>query len=153
MHTPAPARGREVFESMRPSSATTAQGSSALVGTTATKRKRGDEMDAAEAAKKAEKRNKNKFSRQNAAFGAETTSFLSKMKVLVVGLRGTGVEIIKNCLLQGVGSVVLFDPTPVAIADTGANFFLTAEDVGQPRDAVSRPRLQELHPDAKRVPL
>ena len=70
------------------------------------------------------------------------------MKLLVVGLRGTGVEIAKNCLLQGVSSLTLYDPKPVAIADTGANFFLGADDVGSARDAVCRPRLQELNPEA-----
>ena len=70
------------------------------------------------------------------------------MKLLVVGLRGTGVEIAKNCLLQGVSSLTLYDPKPVAISDTGANFFLGADDVGSARDAVCRPRLQELNPEA-----
>ena len=70
------------------------------------------------------------------------------MKLLVVGLRGTGIEIAKNCLLQGVSSLALYDPKAVAVADTGANFFLAAEDVGRPRDGVCRPRLQELNPDA-----
>ena len=40
----------------------------------------------------AEKRAANKFSRQNAALGAETTKFLREAKVLVVGLRGAGIE-------------------------------------------------------------
>ena len=49
---------------------------------------------------KAKKLQANKFSRQNAAMGSETTSYLSKMRLLVVGLRGTGVEVAKNGLLQ-----------------------------------------------------
>ena len=40
----------------------------------------------------AEKRAANKFSRQNAALGAETTKFLREAKVLIVGLRGAGIE-------------------------------------------------------------
>ena len=67
------------------------------------------DADAAARAKKAELRNKNKFSRQNAAFGAETTGFLSKMTLLVVGLRGTGVEVRrKNNLKRPACSVTLF---------------------------------------------
>ena len=57
----------------------------------------------------AEKRAANKFSRQNAALGAETTKFLREAKVLIVGLRGAGVETAKNCLLQGVGHLALYD--------------------------------------------
>ena len=41
------------------------------------------------------------------------TKFLRDMKLLVVGLRGTGVEIAKNCLLQGVSSLTLYDPKSV----------------------------------------
>mmetsp|Transcript_12120 Transcript_12120/g.36413 ORF Transcript_12120/g.36413 Transcript_12120/m.36413 type:complete len:1221 (+) Transcript_12120:148-3810(+) len=99
-------------------------------------------------AEAAEKLLANKFSRQNAALGAETTKFLRAAKVLIVGLRGAGVEIAKNCLLQGVGALTLYDPKPCAVADAGANFFISEADAGAPRDAVCRPRLQELNPDA-----
>lgn len=70
------------------------------------------------------------------------------MRLLVVGMRGVGVEVAKNCLLQGVCNLTIYDPSVVQIADTGANFFLAPEDVGRPRDVVCRPRLQELNPDA-----
>ena len=60
----------------------------------------------------------------------------------------TGVETAKNCLLQGVGHLALYDPKPCAEADRGANFFIGAPDVGRPRDQVCAPRLQELNPDA-----
>ena len=46
----------------------------------------------------AEKRAANKFSRQNAALGAETTKVLREAKVLIVGLRGAGIERRKNQL-------------------------------------------------------
>lgn len=101
-----------------------------------------------EQAHRAAKREANKFSRQNAALGAETTKYLGRMKLLVVGLRGCGVEVAKNCLLQGVSSLTIFDPTPCAVADAGSNFFIAVEDAGRPRDVVCRPRLQELNPDA-----
>ncbi|KAJ8604786.1 hypothetical protein CTAYLR_001047 [Chrysophaeum taylorii] len=95
-----------------------------------------------------EKRFSNRYSRQNAALGAETTKFLGRMRLVVVGMRGVGVEVAKNCLLQGVSKLTIYDPTPVGIADAGVNFFLSPEDVGRPRDVVCRPRLQELNPEA-----
>ncbi len=67
----------------------------------------------------------NLFSRQNAALGmlknssiasqlhtkrfvgAETTAKLIKMKVLIYGLRGVGVETAKNLALQGVGAITV----------------------------------------------
>ena len=49
----------------------------------------------------------NRFSRQNAALGAETTAKLTKMKVLIYGMKGTGIEIAKNLSLQGIGSITV----------------------------------------------
>ena len=100
---------------------------------------------------KEEQRKKNKYSRQNAALGAETTKYLSTMKLLIVGMRGVGVEMGKNCLLQGVGSLTIYDPTAITMKDVGSNFFLAPEDVGKPRDVACRPRLAELNPDASVV--
>jgi hypothetical protein len=39
--------------------------------------------------------------------GAETTARLTKMKVLIYGLRGAGVETCKNLALQGVGAITV----------------------------------------------
>eukprot|EP00598_Pedospumella_elongata_P010117 CAMPEP_0184988574 /NCGR_PEP_ID=MMETSP1098-20130426/24586_1 /TAXON_ID=89044 /ORGANISM="Spumella elongata, Strain CCAP 955/1" /LENGTH=1180 /DNA_ID=CAMNT_0027513359 /DNA_START=83 /DNA_END=3625 /DNA_ORIENTATION=+ len=88
----------------------------------------------------------NLFSRQNAALGAETTAKLTKMKVLVYGLRGIGVETCKNLALQGVGAITLVDPVLAEERDIGVNFFLSKADVGKPRAAVVAPKLKELNP-------
>ena len=39
--------------------------------------------------------------------GAETTAKLTKMKVLIYGLRGVGVETCKNLALQGAGAITV----------------------------------------------
>lgn len=88
----------------------------------------------------------NKFSRQNAALGAETTAKLIKMKVAVFGLRGVGIETCKNLTLQGVGGITLVDPKPVATKDIGVNFFFTTADIGKNRAEVCFPKLKELNP-------
>jgi ubiquitin-activating enzyme E1 len=49
----------------------------------------------------------NRFSRQNAALGAETTAKLIKMKILILGMRGVGVETAKNLALQGAGAITV----------------------------------------------
>lgn len=49
-------------------------------------------------------------------------------------------------ILAGVKSVGLLDHTPVAISDLGAQFYLTAGDVGKERALVSHPQLQSLNP-------
>lgn len=45
--------------------------------------------------------------------------------VLIVGMKGLGVEIAKNVVLAGVKSVTLHDDSPVVTSDLSAQFFLT----------------------------
>jgi len=90
----------------------------------------------------------NRFSRQNAAFGAETTAKLIKMRVIIYGLRGIGAETAKNLALQGAGGITLVDPSTVATQDLGVNFFYTEADVasGLSRASIFAPKLRELNP-------
>ena len=88
----------------------------------------------------------NKYSRQNATFGAETTAKLIKMKVIVFGLRGIGAETAKNLCLQGIGSITLVDMAPVSTQDLGLNFFFTRADLGSPRARAFAPKLRDLNP-------
>lgn len=88
----------------------------------------------------------NKFSRQNAAFGAEVTMKMTKMRALVVGCSGVAVEIVKNLVLQGLGGVTLIDKKAAKIQDLGTNFFLSEADVGKPLADVLVPKIQELNP-------
>ncbi len=55
----------------------------------------------------------NLYSRQIGTFGMETMSKLVQLKVLIVGLRGLGVETAKNLILAGPKSVTLYDPSIV----------------------------------------
>ena len=77
-----------------------------------------------------EKLDTNLYSRQIGTFGMETMGKLIKMKVLLVGMRGLGVEIAKNIILAGPKEVTIYDPTKVIINDLGANFYLQPSDVG-----------------------
>jgi len=86
------------------------------------------------------------YSRQLYVLGHEAMKRMGSSNVLIVGLRGVGVEIAKNIALAGVKSLTLFDPRPAALADLSAQFFLHPEDVGRPRDAVTIPRVAELNP-------
>ena len=90
----------------------------------------------------------NRFSRQNAALGAETTAKLIKMKIVIVGMRGVGVETAKNLALQGAGGITLVDPNPPSVGDLGLNFFLAPEDIhsGLSRAEITAPKLRELNP-------
>ena len=54
---------------------------------------------------------------------------LVKMKVLIVGMRGLGVETAKNLILAGPQSVSLYDPHPTRLCDLGSNFYCNEEHV------------------------
>eukprot|EP00607_Mallomonas_marina_P011049 CAMPEP_0182424776 /NCGR_PEP_ID=MMETSP1167-20130531/11039_1 /TAXON_ID=2988 /ORGANISM="Mallomonas Sp, Strain CCMP3275" /LENGTH=1346 /DNA_ID=CAMNT_0024604855 /DNA_START=37 /DNA_END=4077 /DNA_ORIENTATION=+ len=70
---------------------------------------------------------------------------LVSMKVIIVGLKGIGIETAKNLVLAGPGSVILSDDELTQKVDLGANFFLSESDVGSPRAAACASRLQELN--------
>jgi ubiquitin-activating enzyme E1 len=85
------------------------------------------------------------YSRQLYVLGHEAMKRMGSSNVLIVGLRGLGVEIAKNIALAGVKSLTLHDPQPVAISDLSSQFFLHESDVGQPRAEVTAPRVAELN--------
>src|SRR5271155_3576831 len=85
------------------------------------------------------------YSRQLYVLGHEAMKRMSASNVLIVGLKGLGVEIAKNIALAGVKSVTLHDPDPVAISDLSSQFFLHLEDIGKPRAEVTAPRVAELN--------
>ena len=91
--------------------------------------------------------NENLYSRQIGTFGIEMMQKLQKIKVLIMGCRGLGVETAKNLILTGPESVSIYDPTIVSIADLGANFYLKDSDVGnKTRAEASIDQLKELNP-------
>jgi ubiquitin-activating enzyme E1 len=89
----------------------------------------------------------NLYSRQIGTFGMETMGKLIKMKILIVGLRGLGVETAKNTILAGPHEVQLCDKELVSINDLAGNFYLTEADVGKKRrDEACVSQLAELNP-------
>ncbi|KAI5919792.1 hypothetical protein F4810DRAFT_685700 [Camillea tinctor] len=85
------------------------------------------------------------YSRQLYVLGHEAMKRMGASNVLIVGLKGLGVEIAKNIALAGVKSLTLHDPAPAAVADLSSQFFLHPEDIGKPRDVVTAPRVAELN--------
>ncbi|CEH13667.1 ubiquitin activating enzyme [Ceraceosorus bombacis] len=86
------------------------------------------------------------YSRQLYVLGHDAMKRMAVSNVLVVGLRGLGVEVAKNICLAGVKSVTLFDPNTVNIEDLSTQFFLRPEDVGKKSRAdATAPRLAELN--------
>lgn len=80
----------------------------------------------------------------------ETMGKLIKMNVLIVGMRGLGVETAKNLILAGPGSVDIYDPTVTRIEDLTSNFNLKEEHVGKvSRAEACIGQLRELNPYVK----
>ena len=92
----------------------------------------------------------NLYSRQIGTFGLETMGKLVKMKCLIIGMRGLGVETAKNLILAGPQRVDMYDPTQVSISDLGSNFYLTQAHVGTTTRAEgSNTQLCDLNPHCK----
>jgi len=85
------------------------------------------------------------YSRQLYVMGHEAMKKMMQSNVLVVGLRGLGVEVAKNLILAGVRSVTLHDSEPVSMDDLAAQFYLSEADIGKSRAQVSLPKLAELN--------
>ncbi|KAF8489101.1 ubiquitin activating enzyme [Gautieria morchelliformis] len=85
------------------------------------------------------------YSRQLYVLGHEAMKRMAASNVLVVGMKGLGVEIAKNIVLAGVKSVTIFDPEPVKLQDLGTQFFLRESDIGRSRGEATAPRLAELN--------
>jgi ubiquitin-activating enzyme E1 len=81
---------------------------------------------------------------------------LIKMKVLICGMRGLGIECAKDLVLAGPGAVTVYDPNICEESDLGLNFFLTPQDVSmkRTRGGASAEQLQKLNRlvDVKDVP-
>lgn len=51
--------------------------------------------------------------------------------ILVIRLKGTATETIKNIVLAGIGKLVIVDWEEVSAVDLGAGFFFRDEDIGK----------------------
>ena len=85
------------------------------------------------------------YSRQIIFLGMETMEKISQLKILIIGLRGLGVEIAKNIIVSGPNKVSIFDPNKVQINDLGSNFYLSEKDIGKRRDKSCIKKLQKLN--------
>lgn len=90
------------------------------------------------------------LSRQLGVYGKETMGKLANMKVLLIGMRGLGVEVAKNLILAGPKRVDILDPKKVHIRDLSANFYVKESDaLKHRRDRACVKRLAELNPYVK----
>ena len=89
------------------------------------------------------------YSRQIAAYGSNSMNKISKLKILIYGLRGLGIEISKNIILAGPERVTIFDDNKITIEDLGSNFYIEEENIGSKRDEISLIKLSKLNNHVK----
>lgn len=85
------------------------------------------------------------YSRQLYIFGHDAQKRMAETNVLIVGLKGLGVEIAKNTILAGVKSVGLLDEGKSELRDLGSQFYLTEASVGHGRASASHGQLSSLN--------
>ena len=76
-----------------------------------------------------EKIDQNLYSRQIFTYGKETMDKIVNMRILIIGLKGLGIEAAKNIILAGPKEVSISDKNICVINDLGSNFYLNENDV------------------------
>ena len=85
------------------------------------------------------------YSRSIFTYGLDTMKKLSTLKVFILGMRGLGIEVAKNIILNGCEEVSIYDQNIVKINDLGSNFYLSDDDVNKKRrDEACVDKLSEL---------
>lgn len=73
------------------------------------------------------------YSRQLCVIDLNTMTKLTKMKILILGMRGLGVEIAKNLILFGPQEVIIYDPNLIEINDLNSNFYINESMIKKTR--------------------
>ena len=97
-----------------------------------------------------DKINEEFYSSEIGTYGIETVEKLSKIKILIIGLRGLGMEIAKNLILSGPKEVYLYDKNNISLFDLGSGFYFSENQINKCfRDEGCLNKLSELNPYVK----
>jgi ubiquitin-activating enzyme E1 len=88
------------------------------------------------------------YSRQLYAIGKDTMTSIINAKLLIINLDPLAVEICKNIILCGVGSITLADNNTISEKDYN-NYYISSKDFGKKRAELIGCRLQELNYNVK----
>ena len=91
----------------------------------------------------------NFYSRQLGILDIDTMKKLTKMNFLLIGLRGLGIEIAKNLILEGPNKVDIYDPNFITINDLNSNYMINEKDLNKIRDETIIERIKELNPNVE----
>ncbi|KAI5619526.1 ubiquitin-like modifier-activating enzyme 1 [Silurus asotus] len=85
------------------------------------------------------------YSRQLYVLGHDAMRSMGEANVLICGMRGLGVEVAKNVILAGVGSVTIQDKGTTEWTDLSSQFYLKESDLGKNRAICSEKHLARLN--------
>ena len=89
----------------------------------------------------------NLYSRQIYTYGIDTMEKITSLKILLIGLRGLGIEIAKNLVLAGPKQLTIYDENLCTINDLSSNFFIEENDIlKKRRDIACLEKLSLLNP-------
>ncbi|ODV82848.1 hypothetical protein CANARDRAFT_178156 [[Candida] arabinofermentans NRRL YB-2248] len=86
------------------------------------------------------------YDRQIRLWGFEAQTRMRNSRILLINLTSIGVEIVKNLMLGGIGSLTICDSSIVLEQDLNVNFFINSNDVGKVKVESSFNKIKELNP-------
>lgn len=92
---------------------------------------------------------KNLYSRQIAVYGIDAVRSLGDSNVIVDGLNGTSLEIIKHLILSGLSKLSILDNSNVKLEDLSDTYYLCKEDIGKNKLKCVINKLKSLNPYVK----
>ena len=97
------------------------------------------------------KMDENLYSRQIAVYGKNAMNTLTNAKVTILGFNGSCLELCKNLILAGVGTINLVDSSIINMEDLSTNYYATENDIGKTSVDVVKDKLSELNPYVKLI--
>ncbi|QPG75136.1 hypothetical protein FOA43_002480 [Brettanomyces nanus] len=86
------------------------------------------------------------YDRQIRLWGVKAQGDVRNSHILVINLTSVGVEVCKNLVLGGIGSLTIVDGSKVIDQDLNVNFFLDETQVGQFKLEACKSRIRDLNP-------
>ncbi|OUM55105.1 hypothetical protein BVG19_g4587 [[Candida] boidinii] len=85
------------------------------------------------------------YDRQIRLWGVEAQRRMRNARVLIINLTSVAVEISKNLMLGGIGSLSIIDNSVVLPQDLNCNFFIDSQSIGLNKLDASKTRIQDLN--------
>lgn len=89
------------------------------------------------------------YSRQLGIIGSDSMTKLTSLNFLIIGLRGLGIEVLKNLILEGPQRVDIYNSNYININDLNSNYFIKEEEINKVRDEIIIEKIKDLNPYVK----